>query len=96
MPIRVPPNSAFGPPDEPPLRRAAGALREYAPGARSRLPVVGQHSNNRMTSFYMKTPSGFALEYGWGGVLVDDAVWRVTHHSTTKLWGHEPTVSLPR
>ncbi len=39
--------------------------------------------------FYMKTPSGFSMEYRWGGVLVDDAVWRVTHHSTTQLWGHE-------
>jgi 2,3-dihydroxybiphenyl 1,2-dioxygenase len=57
------------------------------------LPLVlglGQHSNDRMTSFYMKTPSGFSMEYGWGGVLVDDAVWRVKHYSTTKLWGHEP------
>lgn len=56
------------------------------------LPLVlslGQHTNDRMTSFYMKTPSGFSMEYGWGGVLVDDAVWRVKHHSATKLWGHD-------
>jgi 2,3-dihydroxybiphenyl 1,2-dioxygenase len=56
------------------------------------LPLVlslGQHSNDRMTSFYVKTPSGFSLEYGWGGLLVDDAHWRVKHHSTTKLWGHD-------
>jgi hypothetical protein len=57
-----------------------------------KLPLVlslGQHSNDRMTSFYMKTPSGFSMEYGWGGLLVDDAVWHVKHHSTTKLWGHD-------
>lgn len=57
-----------------------------------KLPLVlslGQHSNDRMTSFYMKTPSGFAIEYGWGGLLVDDSVWRVKHYSTPKLWGHE-------
>jgi 2,3-dihydroxybiphenyl 1,2-dioxygenase len=57
-----------------------------------KLPLVlslGQHSNDRMTSFYMKTPSGFSMEYGWGGILVDDAVWRVKHHSATKLWGHD-------
>lgn len=56
------------------------------------LPLVlslGQHSNDRMTSFYMKTPSGFSMEYGWGGLLIDDTVWRVKHYSTTKLWGHE-------
>jgi len=57
-----------------------------------KLPLVlslGQHSNDRMTSFYIKTPSGFSMEYGWGGLLVDGAAWRVKHHSTTKLWGHE-------
>ncbi len=57
-----------------------------------KLPLVlslGQHSNDRMTSLCMKTPSGYSLEYGWGGLLVVDAVWRVTHHSTTKLWGHD-------
>lgn len=51
--------------------------------------ALGQHSNDRMTSFYMKTPSGFSMEYGWGGVQVDDAVWQVGHYDTTKLWGHE-------
>ena len=29
------------------------------------------------------------MEYGWGGLLVDDGVWRVKHHTTTRLWGHE-------
>jgi 2,3-dihydroxybiphenyl 1,2-dioxygenase len=60
-----------------------------------KLPLVlslGQHSNDRMVSFYVKTPSGFSMEYGWGGLLVDDAVWRVTHYSTTKLWGHESMI----
>lgn len=33
--------------------------------------TLGQHLNDRMTSFYMKTPSGFDLEYGYGGLLVD-------------------------
>lgn len=67
--------------------------RAYDIVRQRKLPLVlalGQHSNDRMTSFYMKTPSGFSMEYGWGGLLVDDAVWRVRHHSTTKLWGHEP------
>jgi 2,3-dihydroxybiphenyl 1,2-dioxygenase len=57
-----------------------------------KLPLVlslGQHSNDRMTSFYVKTPSGFSMEYGWGGLLVDDTRWRIKHHSTTKLWGHD-------
>jgi 2,3-dihydroxybiphenyl 1,2-dioxygenase len=50
---------------------------------------LGQHSNDRMTSFYLKTPSGFAIEYGWGGRIVDDSTWQVTKYTTPKLWGHD-------
>jgi 2,3-dihydroxybiphenyl 1,2-dioxygenase len=66
--------------------------RAYDTVRSRKLPLVlslGQHSNDRMTSFYMETPSGFSMEYGWGGLLVDDAVWQVKHYSTTKLWGHD-------
>ena len=28
-----------------------------------------------MISFYMYTPSGFRLEYGWGGLDVDNDLW---------------------
>ncbi|WZB71289.1 VOC family protein [Achromobacter xylosoxidans] len=27
---------------------------------------LGRHSNDLMTSFYARTPSGFMVEYGWG------------------------------
>ena len=29
-----------------------------------------------VTSFYMHTPSDILVEYGWGGVEVDDATWQ--------------------
>jgi catechol 2,3-dioxygenase-like lactoylglutathione lyase family enzyme len=28
---------------------------------------LGRHTNDYMTSFYSHTPSGFFVEYGWGG-----------------------------
>jgi 2,3-dihydroxybiphenyl 1,2-dioxygenase len=50
---------------------------------------LGQHVNDRMLSFYVRTPSGFELEYGWNGILVDDATWTVTEFSGRgDLWGH--------
>jgi 2,3-dihydroxybiphenyl 1,2-dioxygenase len=49
---------------------------------------LGRHSNDEMFSFYAVTPSGFGLEYGHGGVLVDDAAWTVTEISGPSLWGH--------
>ena len=57
------------------------------------VPIVmdlGRHTNDHMTSFYMRTPSGFEIEYGWGGVLVDDAQWLAASYDSTSIWGHRP------
>jgi len=37
--------------------------------------TLGRHTNDRMTSFYMRTRSGFLVEYGHGGRLIDDERW---------------------
>lgn len=63
------------------LDAAQGALE---PVVRS----IGEHINDRMTSFYVKTPSGFDVEYGWNGVLIDDDEWIVGHYDTGSVWGH--------
>jgi 2,3-dihydroxybiphenyl 1,2-dioxygenase len=56
------------------------------------LPIVidlGCHMNDHMVSFYMGSPSGFALEYGWGARTIDDSVWQVEHYdSVDSIWGH--------
>lgn len=49
---------------------------------------LGRHVNDKMTSFYVETPSGFAIEYGWGGMVVDDEKWTVRHYSQFSDWGH--------
>ena len=36
---------------------------------------LGRHSNDLMTSIYISTPSGLQIEYGWGGLRVDDLTW---------------------
>lgn len=51
--------------------------------------TMGRHSNDRMLSFYMVSPSGFEVEYGFGGRLVDDSTWVIQHHKTSSLWGHK-------
>jgi 2,3-dihydroxybiphenyl 1,2-dioxygenase len=50
---------------------------------------LGKHPNDRMLSFYMKTPSGFDVEIGAGGVKVDDTTWRVRTYDHASLWGHK-------
>ena len=49
---------------------------------------LGRHTNDHMLSFYMRTPSGFEIEYGWGGREVDDATWHVQKHHAPSIWGH--------
>jgi extradiol dioxygenase len=51
--------------------------------------TLGRHSNDQMVSVYLVTPSGFEVEYGWGGRLIDDAVWQVVRHDRGTLWGHK-------
>jgi 2,3-dihydroxybiphenyl 1,2-dioxygenase len=51
---------------------------------------IGRHTNDHMFSFYMSSPSGFDIEYGWGGRLIDDATWVVQRHVSPAIWGHQP------
>ena len=51
--------------------------------------TFGRHSNDQMMSFYMSSPSGFQIEYGTGGVLIDDATWRPSRYDAPMFWGHE-------
>jgi extradiol dioxygenase len=56
---------------------------------------LGRHTNDHMVSFYMHTPSGFEVEYGWGGRVVDDATWHVQQHTRGSIWGHRSVVAQP-
>ena len=49
---------------------------------------LGRHTNDRMLSFYMRTPSGFDIEYGFGGIEIDDAAWEPETYDRTSIWGH--------
>jgi len=48
---------------------------------------LGRHSNDHMVSFYMRTPSGFEVEYGFGARTVDSD-WTVEQHTVISTWGH--------
>jgi 2,3-dihydroxybiphenyl 1,2-dioxygenase len=51
---------------------------------------LGRHAGDYMTSFYTHTPSGFMVEYGWGGKAIDPDTWVATERSIgPSLWGHE-------
>ncbi|GJM39332.1 MAG: iron-dependent extradiol dioxygenase [Acidimicrobiales bacterium] len=49
---------------------------------------LGRHPNDRMLSFYSTSPSGFDVEFGCGGILIDDDTWSVSQISQPSVWGH--------
>ena len=50
--------------------------------------TLGMHPNDQMFSFYVRTPSGFAIEYGWGGLIIDEGSWTVREYDQLDSWGH--------
>jgi len=60
------------------------ATRRKAPIA----ATLGRHANDHMVSFYVKTPGGFDIEYGTGGLLVDDETWVARETTAISMWGH--------
>jgi 3,4-dihydroxy-9,10-secoandrosta-1,3,5(10)-triene-9,17-dione 4,5-dioxygenase len=62
------------------------ALRRKVPMS----ATLGRHVNDKMLSFYMKTPGGFDIEFGCEGRQVDDAHGWIARESTAvSLWGHD-------
>ncbi|HET6972283.1 MAG TPA: VOC family protein [Phenylobacterium sp.] len=53
------------------------------------LQTLGRHSNDKMVSFYVMTPSGFELEYGYDALQVDAATWTMARHDKISAWGHQ-------
>ncbi|MGD9941963.1 MAG: VOC family protein [Burkholderiaceae bacterium] len=52
--------------------------------------TLGRHSNDFMTSFYIRSPSDFMIEYGWGGRAIDPLRWQPQQlRHGASLWGHE-------
>lgn len=52
--------------------------------------TLGRHTNDYMTSFYANTPSGFFVENGWGGRIIDQQTWEPHEtHDGPSFWGHE-------
>jgi 2,3-dihydroxyethylbenzene 1,2-dioxygenase len=55
---------------------------------RHKVPLVltlGRHSNDNMISFYVKTPSGWLIEYGYGG----SPAKHQSEYIVGEVWGHE-------
>ncbi|WP_067569174.1 iron-dependent extradiol dioxygenase HsaC [Nocardia acidivorans] len=56
--------------------------------------TLGRHINDKMLSFYMKTPGGFDIEFGCEGLEVEDESWIARESTAVSLWGHDFTVGF--
>jgi 3,4-dihydroxy-9,10-secoandrosta-1,3,5(10)-triene-9,17-dione 4,5-dioxygenase len=61
------------------------ALRRKVPMS----ATLGRHVNDKMLSFYMKTPGGFDVEFGCEGLTVEDDDWIARESTAVSLWGHD-------
>ncbi|WP_405179343.1 VOC family protein [Nocardia sp. NBC_01377] len=66
------------------------ALRKKVPMS----ATLGRHVNDKMLSFYMKTPGGFDVEFGCEGLEVEDDSWIARESTAVSLWGHDFTVGM--
>ncbi len=51
--------------------------------------TLGRHANDQMVSFYLQTPGGFDVEFGYDGQLVNDDTWIARETTAISLWGHK-------
>ena len=53
--------------------------------------TLGRHTNDEMFSFYVRSPSGFEIEYGAGARTLDTAnPVAAGRYDSTSYWGHKP------
>jgi 3,4-dihydroxy-9,10-secoandrosta-1,3,5(10)-triene-9,17-dione 4,5-dioxygenase len=52
------------------------------------MQTLGRHTNDQMVSFYVISPGGFAVEFGYDGLRVtgDEPVYEITEGA---FWGHK-------
>jgi extradiol dioxygenase len=51
--------------------------------------TLGRHMMDTLVSFYMRSPTGFDIEFGAGGVVLDDETWVQENPSAAEVWGHK-------
>jgi 2,3-dihydroxybiphenyl 1,2-dioxygenase len=68
-----------------------GQCYDLALGEEGRIgTTLGRHVNDEVTSFYSHSPSGFMVEYGWGGRVIDPDNWQPEEVTWgPSMWGHD-------
>lgn len=75
------------------LRSIDDVGRAYDRVQQRKIPLLltmGRHVNDRMISFYFRSPSGVGIEIGAGARTISDAgPWTPVHYNSAGIWGHQ-------
>ena len=66
------------------------AVIGFCMGGMFALKAAGSGRFDRAVSFYLRTPSGWEIEYGWSGLEVEPETWSARQLvGATSLWVHK-------
>ena len=57
--------------------------------------TLGRHTNDKMVSFYVRTPGDWDVEFGTGGLRIDENHYTAEEITADSYWGHQWVSDLP-
>ena len=57
--------------------------------------TLGRHTNDKMVSFYVRAPGDWDIEFGTGGVRIDESRYTAEEITADSYWGHKWVSDLP-
>ncbi|BCO34106.1 biphenyl-2,3-diol 1,2-dioxygenase [Mycobacterium heckeshornense] len=57
--------------------------------------TLGRHTNDKMVSFYVRTPGDWDIEFGTDGMRVDETYYTAEEITADSYWGHQWVGDLP-
>ena len=57
--------------------------------------TLGRHTNDKMVSFYVRAPGDWDIEFGTGGLRIDESRYTAEEITADSYWGHKWVSDLP-
>jgi 3,4-dihydroxy-9,10-secoandrosta-1,3,5(10)-triene-9,17-dione 4,5-dioxygenase len=57
--------------------------------------TLGRHTNDKMVSFYVRTPGDWDIEFGTDGMRVDETYYTAEEITADSYWGHQWVGEMP-
>ncbi|GAY16812.1 VOC family protein [Mycobacterium sp. shizuoka-1] len=57
--------------------------------------TLGRHTNDKMVSFYVRAPGDWDIEFGTGGMRIDESRYTAEEITADSYWGHKWVGDLP-